>query len=85
MKDSAIIRTLMRTINNKSQVNLTKRFENFGTNLLKYAESLRKQICHRYLIGSKIRFWSPVNIVLAKMCNSKIINLREVKDPVKYL
>ena len=44
MKNSAIIKTLARTINNKSQVNLMKVFENFGGNLLKLAEILQKKI-----------------------------------------
>ena len=32
----------MRTINNSFQVNLTKLFENFGTNLVKFAQILQK-------------------------------------------
>ena len=36
MKDNAIIKTFTGTINDKSRVNLSKIFENFGTNLLKF-------------------------------------------------
>ena len=43
MENSAIIKTLARTINNKSQVNLMKVFENFGGHLLKLAEILQKK------------------------------------------
>ena len=44
MEDSAIIKTLMRIINNKFQVNLTKQFENFGTSLLKFAQILQEAL-----------------------------------------
>ena len=43
MKDSKIIKTLMTTTNNKSQVTLMKRCENFRTNLLKICN---KKILH---------------------------------------
>ena len=43
MKNSRIIKTLMRMKNNKSQLTLSKRFENFGTNLLKFCN---KNILH---------------------------------------
>ena len=33
----------MRTVNNKSQVNLTKLFENFGTNLHKFAQIVQEK------------------------------------------
>ena len=43
----------MQAKNNiKSQVNLTKLFKNFGTNLSKFAHTLHKKLNHRYLIGS---------------------------------
>ena len=48
MKDSATIKTLLRTLNNKSQVNLTKLFENVGTDLLKFCKKHHR----KYLIGS---------------------------------
>ena len=42
MKKSVIIKNLVRKINN-SQVNLTKCFENFGGNLLKFAQIFQKK------------------------------------------
>ena len=39
MKNSAIIKILARTINNASQINLMKVFENFGGNFLKLISS----------------------------------------------
>ena len=50
MKDTAIIKTFMRTINNKSQVNLTKMFENCGTSVLKFTHIL--QIASSYMFDS---------------------------------
>ena len=43
MKNSAIIKILARTINNASQINLMKVFENFGGNFLKLTEILQKK------------------------------------------
>ena len=37
-----IIKIVIRAINNSFQVNLTKLFVNFGTNLVKFAQILKK-------------------------------------------
>ena len=41
-----IIKIVIRTINNSFQVNLTKLFVNFGTNLVKFAQILKKASSH---------------------------------------
>ena len=69
-------------------------FENFEINFVKFAQN-PKRFRHRCLVGS-LPFWIPVNIVLAKIWNSKSktilminrewkYNLRDFEDPVKLL
>ena len=102
MKSNWIIKSLMRIPDSyfwsdqcvDSQENLMKLFENFGTNLVKFAQ-ISKRFHHRCLVGS-LPIWISRNMVLAKIWNSKSktilkinrewkYNLRDVEDPVKYL
>ena len=70
MKNSAIIKILARTINNASQINLMKVFENFGGNFLKLTEILQKKT-------SRLKMMPKIN-------GEWKYNIREVGDTVKY-
>ena len=73
MKNSVIIKNLVRRINNNYQVNLTKCFQNLGaicSNLLKSCK--KDSIIDFFLRAFSIHLWVPVNVFLAKMWTFKL-------------
>ena len=67
------------------QVNLRKRLENFGDQF--DDQILQKQVHHRYLIGSSIRLWAPVNMwnYHAEMWNSTFQIMPKINREWKFL